>query len=105
VLARSSVVLVRDGSPVPPSLLDALAALAAALRLAGESYADEGLLDDARSTAVRSVSLAATAVPHDVVLQQVTVVGQVRAAVIDLLRATGVNDRASIDVVDEALSG
>jgi uncharacterized membrane protein YgaE (UPF0421/DUF939 family) len=105
VLARSSVVLVRDGSPVPQSLLDALEALAAAMRLAGESYAEEALLDDARSTAVRAVSLASDAVPHDVELQQVTIVAQVRAAAIDLLRATGVTDRASIDVVDDALSG
>ena len=57
VLARSSVVLIRDGSLVPQSLLDALEALAAALKLAGESYADEELLDDARSTAVRSPRL------------------------------------------------
>lgn len=105
VLARSSVVLLRDGSDAPQNLLDALTALAAALRLAGESYADEALLGDARSTAVRAVALAAESVPDEVVLQQVTMVGQVRAATIDLLRATGVNDRRSIDVVDEALGG
>jgi len=104
VLARSAVVLVRDGSPVPPTLLEALEALAAAQLLAAESYDDEALLDDARSSAVRAVTIASSAVPHDVVLQQVTVVAQVRASAIDLLRATGVADRASIDLVDDALS-
>jgi uncharacterized membrane protein YgaE (UPF0421/DUF939 family) len=104
VLARSAVVLVRDGSPVPPTLLEALEALAAAQLLAAASYDDEALLDDARSSAVRAVTIGSSAVPHDVVLQQVTVVAQVRASAIDLLRATGVADRASIDLVDDALS-
>lgn len=104
VMARSTVVLVRDGAAEPQPLLGALGSLAAALSLAAESFEHADLLTDARAAAVASATQASASLPHDVVLQQVTLVGQVRAAAIDLLRATGVTDRRSIDLVDEAMT-
>lgn len=82
-----------------------LESLAASLSLAGAAYADGALRDDARAVALDAVALASTAVPDGLVIPQVTLVSQVHAAAVDLLRTTGVADRESLDLVDEALGG
>jgi uncharacterized membrane protein YgaE (UPF0421/DUF939 family) len=105
VLVRAAVVLIRHGSPAPDSMLQALESLAASMSLAAAGYVDDTLLEDAHAAAVDAVALASTSVPDGLVLPQVTMVGQVRASAIDLLRATGVPDRDSIDRIDAALGG
>ena len=105
VLDRAAVVLIRAGSPVPASMVQALESLAASLSLASAGYDDETLVADAHAAAVDAVTLASASIPDGLVLPQVTMVGQVRASAIDLLRATGVPDRDSIDRIDAALGG
>jgi len=103
VLVRSAVGLLRLGVPVPAQMVGSIEGLAAALSLLASSDVDPLLVDDARAAALDSVAAASTAVPDGTSLPQVTIVGQVRASAIDLLRASGVPDRETIDLVDSAL--
>ncbi|HET7900540.1 MAG TPA: FUSC family protein [Candidatus Nanopelagicales bacterium] len=103
VLARSAVGLLRLGSPARRELLDAVDGLAASLSLLSATGVDHQLVEDARVTALAAVSTASTAVPDGLSLPQVTLVGQVRAAALDVLRASGLPDRDSIDRIDAAM--
>ena len=66
---------------------------------------DHLLVEDARAAALAAVSSASTAVPDGTSLPQVTIVGQVRASAIDVLRASGLPDRDATDRIDAALGG
>ena len=103
VLARASVGVLRTGERPPEAMMTAIEGLAASVSLMAATPIDRHLVDDARETALTAVSTAASAVPEGVSLSQVTIVGQVRAAAIDLLRASGVPDRETTDRVDAAL--
>lgn len=103
VLVRSAVGLLRLGAPAPPQMIGAIDELAAALSLLAASDVDPLLVDDARAAAIAAVAAASAAVPDGTSLPQVTIVGQVRASAIDLLRASGVPDRETTDLVDAAL--
>lgn len=105
VLVRSAVGLLRLGSSAPEQMVTAVDELAAALSLLASSDVDSGLVDDARAAALDAAASAARAVPDGTSLPLVTIVGQVRASTIDLLRASGVPDRETTDLVDAALGG
>lgn len=105
VLARAAVVVVRDETPAPEEMLRATSALAAAVSLMGSTYDNPSLREDVRAAAIDAVALAGTVIPSGIALPQVTIVGQLRAAAVDLLRASGMAERRSIDLVDDALAG
>lgn len=105
VLARSAVGVLRIGEPPPEEMVQAIDALAASVALMSAAPIDEHLVGDARAAALAAVSSASAAVPDGISLPQVTIVGQVRASAIDLLRASGLPDRETTDRIDAALGG
>ena len=105
VLARSAVGVLRIGVPASEDMVDAIDELAAAVALMSATPIDDRLVEDARAAALAAVSSASTAVPDSISLPQVTIVGQVRASAIDLLRASGLPDRDATDRIDAALGG
>ncbi|MEH0970558.1 FUSC family protein [Micromonospora sp. CPCC 205546] len=110
VLARAGVTLTRLRTRTPPELGDAIPALAAAVRAAGEAVATDltgegadrhaARADEAAMTAVR---VAGRLVGSDPALPVMMIVGQIRATAIDLLRGVGHDDVAVLERVDEAL--
>ncbi|MFV2112403.1 aromatic acid exporter family protein [Micromonospora sp. LOL_025] len=110
VLARAGVTLTRLCTGTPPELGDALPALAAAVRAAGEAVATDLTGEDADRHAARADEAAMTAVrvagrllASDPALPVTMIVGQIRATAIDLLRGVGHDDVAVLARVDEAL--
>ncbi|MGC4789128.1 FUSC family protein [Micromonospora sp. DT178] len=110
VLARAGVTLTRLCTGTPPELGDALPALAAAVRAAGEAVASDLTGEDADRHAARADEAAMTAVrvagrllASDPALPVTMIVGQIRATAIDLLRGVGHDDVAVLVRVDEAL--
>ncbi|MEU7993911.1 FUSC family protein [Micromonospora sp. NPDC049060] len=110
VLARAGVTLTRLCADTPPELGDAIPALAAAVRAAGESVATDLTGEDAARHAARADEAAMTAVrvagrllASDPALPVTMIVGQIRATAIDLLRGVGHDDVAVLERVDEAL--
>jgi uncharacterized membrane protein YgaE (UPF0421/DUF939 family) len=91
VLARRAVALLRDDEPVPTELLAALDALAAAVReLARElEHGDEPAA--AREMVCAAVRHAAQAHEATLGFSGAMMIGQVRFAATDLLRATGLD--------------
>jgi uncharacterized membrane protein YgaE (UPF0421/DUF939 family) len=111
VLTRATVSVTRAGNP-PPDLVASIRSLAAAVRaveqalsaeLAGDPDRVDALVEEAEHTALDAVRIGARLLPDAPALPVVVIVGQVRNAAIDLLRALGVDDVASITRVDEAL--
>lgn len=105
VLARSAVGVLRIGAPAPEGMIASIDELSAAVALMSATPIDQHLVNDARAAALAAVSSASTAVPDGISLPQVTIVGQVRASAIDLLRASGLPDRETTDRIDAALGG
>ena len=111
VLARSAVAATRLRAAVPPDLVQAVADLAAAVRLLGDSLvaALEQSPDApaaARATeqaALRAVSAAGRSLTPGAHLAVMMVAGQLRAAAVDVLRANGGDELAVLDQVDAAL--
>jgi uncharacterized membrane protein YgaE (UPF0421/DUF939 family) len=104
VLARRAVALLRDDEPVPTDLLAAVDALGAAVRVLGRELA-------AAADPVATRELACSAVRHATAAQDATmgfsgamIVGQIRFAATDLLRATGMDRLEAEGVVRTAAS-
>ncbi len=112
VLARACVGLTRRPEPPPPPLVTALRLLATAVSGVQESLAAELAGDGAgaarqsaavEDAALQAVRIAGGLLAHSASLSVVMIVGQIRMSSIDLLRAAGADEVASIDLVDEAL--
>ncbi|WP_225854868.1 hypothetical protein [Micromonospora sp. ALFpr18c] len=110
VLARAGVTLTRRHTATPPELAAAIGALTAAVRSAGEALARDLSGADADhhahsadAAALKAVRIAAGLLRSDPPLPVTMIVGQIRAAAIDLLRGVGHDDVTVLDRVDEAL--
>jgi uncharacterized membrane protein YgaE (UPF0421/DUF939 family) len=112
VLARASVGLCRLTVDPPPLLVTALRSLAVAVRaveramtadLTGEQDDAQRHADRAEGLALDALRIARQLLTPTAPLAVVMIVGQLRASTIDLLRAAGFDDIASLDLVDEAL--
>jgi len=111
VLARAAVPAARLPDPPPTEIVESVRVLASAVR-AFEAALTAGLLGDmdaadrsateVRTRALAAVRTGAAVLPSAPQLPVVMVVGQVRTAAIELLRATGMTDKDSLDLVDEA---
>ncbi|MDQ1616698.1 MAG: hypothetical protein QOJ60_2637 [Actinomycetota bacterium] len=112
VLVRASVVLTRFREPAPGPLLDAVRLLAESVRrveealiaeLAGDKDTVALKVDAAESAALQAVQTGAGLLPSAPPLPVVMIVGQIRMAAVDLLRAVGRDDTESLGRVDQAL--
>jgi uncharacterized membrane protein YgaE (UPF0421/DUF939 family) len=113
VLTRATVSLTRQPGVDPPAeLVAAIRSLAAAVRaverafaaeLAGDEEAVDRQVAEAERTALEAVRCGGRLLPGSPTLQVVVIVGQLRNAAIDLLRAIGVDDLVSLSRVDDAL--
>ncbi|GIF16682.1 FUSC family protein [Actinoplanes teichomyceticus] len=111
VLARNAVTVTRLHAAVPAQLSQAVQALAAAVRAAGEALANDlsghddparhaGAAEDSALTAVRiAAELLASGPP----LPLAMIIGQIRLTAVDLLRGIGHDHDAVRGRVDEAL--
>jgi uncharacterized membrane protein YgaE (UPF0421/DUF939 family) len=97
VLARAALRCVQLRQPVPPSLVDAVRALADATQLVGAEL--EGGEAAVRAHALRAVAAATEAARDDGSLAVSVVVGQVRSTATDLLAAVGVPRADAVDLV------
>jgi uncharacterized membrane protein YgaE (UPF0421/DUF939 family) len=93
-LARGAIRAINLDDTVPPAAVEAVRELAAsATRL--ERYLDDGDPEPARAAAVRAAAHANSVLDATGNLSAVHIVGQIRLAAVDLLRATGLErDRA-----------
>ena len=112
VLTRATVSVTRVPGDPPPDLVASIRSLADAVRaveqalsaeLAGAPDRVDAMVEEAERTALDAVRIGGQLLPEAPALPVVVIVGQVRNAAIDLLRALGVDDVASISRVDEAL--
>jgi hypothetical protein len=102
-LARGAVRAINLDDSVPEDAVRAVRELAAAARLL-EDYLDGGDPEPAREAAVRAAALANAVLDATGNLSAVHIVGQIRLAAVDLLRATGLErDRAQEAVRTAAL--
>ncbi|SFC02537.1 FUSC family protein [Streptomyces aidingensis] len=103
-LARGTAVAVRYGQPVDQRLVTALDSLAVAVtelrrRVEGEgTQAREG----ARAAALRAAETASQLLAEDRPLTASVLVGQVRAAAVDILRATGLDQPHAVRLLTDA---
>jgi uncharacterized membrane protein YgaE (UPF0421/DUF939 family) len=102
VLARRSAAVVVDGEPVPSHLPAALDALALTVRTLRDELAAEREPHEARVQAAATVRTAGEAYRAGVGFSGSVVVAQVRGAVVDLLRATGLPEGRADRLVDAA---
>jgi len=102
VLARRAASVISDGEPVPDALPNALDVLADAVRALRDELAVEREPTRARERALDAVRGVATAYATGVGFSGSVVVAQVRAAVVDLLRATSVTEEDADRLVDAA---
>jgi uncharacterized membrane protein YgaE (UPF0421/DUF939 family) len=112
VLTRATVSLTSSTGDPPPELVASIRSLAGAVRaveqalsaeLAGQPARVDAFVDEAERAALDAVRTGGRLLPGSPSLQVVVIVGQVRNAAIDLLRAVGVEVSVSITRVDEAL--
>ncbi len=113
VLTRATVSLTRQPDvEAPPELVPAIRSLAAAVRaveqaLAAELDGDGDAVDryvaEAEQDALDAVRAGGQLLPGSPTLQVVVIVGQLRNAAIDLLRAIGLDDMETLTRVDDAL--
>jgi hypothetical protein len=88
---------------VPPETVQAVQELAACAE-ALKQYLDDGDPEPARAAAVRAAALANAVLDATANLSAVHIVGQIRLAAVDLLRATGLErDRAQDAIRTAAL--
>jgi uncharacterized membrane protein YgaE (UPF0421/DUF939 family) len=102
VLARRSAAVVTDGEPVPETLPDALELLAEAVRTLRQELAAEREPTRARERMLDSVRAAGSAYRAGLGFSGSVVVAQLRGAVVDLLRATGIREERADRLVDAA---
>jgi uncharacterized membrane protein YgaE (UPF0421/DUF939 family) len=97
-LARGAVRAAALGDSIPPEAVEAVTELAASAK-ALKDYLDGGDPEPARRAAVRAAALANAVLEATGNLSAVHIVGQIRLAAVDLLRATGLErDRAQAAV-------
>lgn len=111
VLSRAAVPVTRLPDAPPDSLVESVRLLAGAVRafeealvagVEGDGARSRACSDEVRRCALDAMRTGAMLLPAQPALPVVMVVGQVRTAAIDLLRAAGVGDVESLDLVDEA---
>lgn len=111
VLSRAAVPVTRLPDAPPQSLVESVRLLAGSVRafeaalvagVEGDGPRAQHCADEVRSCALAAMRTGAMVLPEQPALPVVMVVGQVRTAAIDLLRAAGVDDVESLDLVDEA---
>jgi uncharacterized membrane protein YgaE (UPF0421/DUF939 family) len=102
VLARRSAAVVLQGEPVPDELPQALDTLAGAVRALRDELAAQREPTKAREQALVAVRTAGEAYRAGVGFSGSAVVAQLRGAVVDLLRATGVTEERADRLVDAA---
>ncbi len=102
-LARAAFDVVRAGAPVPEELSGAVLDLARAVEALAAYLETPGQTEeDARTVALRAVGRATVLLEEHKDLATNVFVGQIRAAVIDLLGATGMSRGETLQAVDEA---
>ena len=102
VLARRSASVVVQNEPVPDELPGALDALAEAVRALRDELAAQHEPTQARERALAAVRAAGAAYRAGLGFSGSAVVAQLRGAVVDLLRATGVAEERADRLVDSA---
>jgi uncharacterized membrane protein YgaE (UPF0421/DUF939 family) len=100
-LARGATRAINLGDSVPPEAVQAVEELAACVR-ALDAYLDGDQPDEARAAAVRAAALANAVLEATGNLSAVHIVGQIRLAAVDLLRATGLDREAAQEAVRNA---
>jgi uncharacterized membrane protein YgaE (UPF0421/DUF939 family) len=103
VLVRRSVAALDDAEPVPESLLTALRTLAGAVRALRRELAAGAEPRRTREAVLAAVGHAADAYREGLGFSGDVVVAQVRSIATDLLRATGLDERAAIRAVRHAV--
>jgi uncharacterized membrane protein YgaE (UPF0421/DUF939 family) len=102
VLARRGASVITDDEPIPDTLPGALEVLADAVRTLREDLAAAREPNRARERALDAVRTAAAAYGTGLGFSGSVVVAQLRAAVVDLLRSTGVTEEQADELVDDA---
>ena len=100
-LARSVARAINLDEPTPPEAAQSITALAASARALG-AYLDGGDAQHAREAAARAAALANAVLEETGNLSALNIVGQVRMAAVDLLRAGGVERTQAQEVVRTA---
>jgi hypothetical protein len=100
-LARGVVRAINLDDATPPEAAQSITALAASTRALG-GYLDGGDAQHARETAARAAALANAVLEETGNLSALNIVGQVRMAAVDLLRAGGVNRAQAQELVRTA---
>jgi hypothetical protein len=100
-LARGAVRAISLEDTVPPDAIDAVRELRACVEAMG-GYLDGGDPEPARQAAIRAASLANAVLEATGNLSAVHIVGQIRLAAVDLLRATGLERDAAQHAVRTA---
>jgi hypothetical protein len=102
VLARRSASVIADGEPIPETLPGALEMLAESVRSLRDELAAQRDPARARDRALESVRTASAAYRAGLGFSGSVVVAQLRSAVVDLLRGTGVAEDEADRLVDTA---
>jgi uncharacterized membrane protein YgaE (UPF0421/DUF939 family) len=100
VLARRATVLLRGEPPCPPELIEAITALAAAVRAVGEGLGEPGEWRESRRQVVNAYALARSAQLPESPTIVVVLVAQIRSMSYDLLRSTGLNRVDALALLD-----
>ena len=102
VLARRTAAAVTDAEPVPEQLVESLETLADAVWTLREELATEREPTLARERALQAVRTAGAAYRAGLGFSGSVVVAQLRGAVVDLLRATGIREERADRLVETA---
>jgi uncharacterized membrane protein YgaE (UPF0421/DUF939 family) len=97
-LARGAVRATQLGDAIPPEAVEAVRELARCAEALKE-YLDGGDPEPAREAAVRAAALANAVLDDTGNLSAVHIVGQIRLAAVDLLRATGLERQSAQEAV------
>ena len=89
VLIRRAAATIRRNGAAPPTLAEAVALLAGAVRALGTQLAEPGGELAVRRAALRAASTATSLLREDPDLSLVVIVGQIRSTAVDLLRGSG----------------
>jgi hypothetical protein len=102
VLARGAANAARRGDTIPPPLPEAILCLSRAVRALAVFLEEPGPPDEVRRYALAAASKATALLQerHDLAIS--VLVGQVRAAAMDLLRSTGMDQASALQALEEA---
>jgi uncharacterized membrane protein YgaE (UPF0421/DUF939 family) len=102
VLARGAANAIRRGDVIPPALPGAILDLSRAVRALAVFLEEPGPPDEVRRYALEAASRATALLKerHDLAIS--VLVGQVRAAAMDLLRSTGMDQASALRALEEA---